>query len=227
MQEVNDPLSLVKQREVRKGLRTVGRWQIDTFRQNGGLLLLVLAGLWAAGLTSLGRVRAGPATGQADTSRSSKALSAKAGRRITTVTIETSDPVAYLTNRPDPMTLLVDLREVDATRAAQTSSRPKASIAGGSVEQATGADGVRIARVRIRLTQPASHQVRSKRNVIYVDLDSAFPLGSVGGRDPRRRARARRNRVSPRSLESVRADGEAERRQRHADRQRRARRRSR
>jgi type IV pilus assembly protein PilQ len=39
---------------------------------------------------------------------------------------------------------------------------------------------VRLARVRIRLTQPAAHQVRSKRNIIYVDLDSAFPLGSVG-----------------------------------------------
>ena len=82
------------------------------------------------------------------------------------------------------MTLLVDLREVDAARAAATVLSAKGLVAGASVEQATGADGVRVARVRIRLTQPAAHQVRSKRNVIYVDLDSAFPLGSVGAASP-------------------------------------------
>jgi len=142
------------------------------------LLLLGLGGLWAAGLTSMdasGR----PPQGATETVAQIKGISAKAGRRITTVSIETSDPVAYLTNRPDPMTLLVDLRGVDATRAVQT-LEAKGLIAGGSVEQVSGADGTRQARVRIRLTQPASHQVRSQRNMIYVDFDSAFPLGSVG-----------------------------------------------
>ncbi len=76
------------------------------------LTVLCIAGLWAAGLATVG---AAPepriATPQL------KRLSADAGRRITTVTIETTDPVAYLTNRPDPMTLLVDLRDVDASAA--------------------------------------------------------------------------------------------------------------
>ena len=93
-------------------------------------------------------------------------LSAKAGRRITTVTIETSDPVAYLTNRPDPMTLVIDLREVDAVRAARHDSRREGHRRRRVSRAGTGADGVRVARVRIRLTQPAAHQVRSNRNVI-------------------------------------------------------------
>ena len=144
-----------------------------------GLLLLVLAGFWAADLAPIDAF--GPAPEKADaTIAQLTGLSAKAGRRITTVTIETSDPVAYLTHRPDPMTLVIELRDVDAAKAAQTILDAKGIIAGASVEQATGADGVRVARVRIRLTQPAAHQVRSKRNVISVDLDSAFPLGSVG-----------------------------------------------
>ena len=145
---------------------------------NRRLILLVLAAIWAAGLTP----RAfGPAPDPpAAAAPHLKTLSAKAGRRITTVAIETSDPVAYLTSRPDPMTLVVDLREVDAARASRTALGAKGLVAGASVEQATGADGVRLARVRIRLTEPAAHQVRSKRNMIYVDLDSAFPLGSVG-----------------------------------------------
>jgi type IV pilus assembly protein PilQ len=147
-----------------------------------GLLLLVVAGLWAAGLTPLAfePAAAPQVTGPAAAAPELKGLSAKAGRRITTVTIETSDPVAYLTNRPDPMTLLVDLREVDAARAARTVLEAKGIVAGASIEQALGADGVRVARVRISLTQPAAHQVRSKRNLIYIDLDSAFPLGTVG-----------------------------------------------
>jgi type IV pilus assembly protein PilQ len=111
-------------------------------------------------------------------------LSTDAGRRITTVTITTSDPVAYLTNRPDPLTLFVDLRDVDARAAMSAVLAAKGVVAGGSVEEATAPDGTRVARVRIRLTQPAAHQVRSKRNQIHVDFDSAFPLGTVGNASP-------------------------------------------
>jgi type IV pilus assembly protein PilQ len=111
-------------------------------------------------------------------------LSADAGRRITTVTITTSDPVAYLTTRPDPLTLFVDLRAVDARAALSAVLAAKGVVAGGSVEEATGADGTRVARVRIRLTQPAAHQVRTKRNQIHVDFDSAFPVGTVGNASP-------------------------------------------
>jgi hypothetical protein len=157
-----------------------------------GLLLAIAAGLCAAGLAPVGAF--GPAPEAPAAPPELKKLSADAGRRITTVTIETSDPVAYLTNRPDPMTLFVDLRDVDASRARATLGA-KGLVAGASVEQATGADGARVARVRIRLTSAAAHQVRSRRNLFYVDFDAAFPLGSVGawrsisrmsGRPPRR-----------------------------------------
>ena len=148
----------------------------------GGLALLLAAGLCAAGLTPVGAF--GPAPdGPAAASPQLKRISADAGRRITTVTIETSDPVAYLTNRPDPTTLLVDLRDVDASRARAVLAA-KGIVAGATVEQATAADGSRVARVRIRLTNAAAHQVRSKRNLIHVDFDSAFPLGSVGAASP-------------------------------------------
>ncbi|HKY20247.1 MAG TPA: secretin N-terminal domain-containing protein, partial [Vicinamibacterales bacterium] len=148
----------------------------------GSALLLALAGAWAAELAPLDAF--GPAPGTTGGAAQLTGLSVKAGRRITTVTIETSDPVAYLTNRPDPTTLVIDLREVDAARASQTVLEAKGVVAGASVEQATSADGARVARVRIRLTQPAAHQVRSRRNVIYVDLDSAFPLGSTTAASP-------------------------------------------
>jgi len=130
-----------------------------------GVLVLAVAGVWAAGDTAAPQLRA---------------LSAKAGRRITTLTIETSDPVPYLTSRPDPLTLLIDLRQVDAGHVVNSANEARGVIASVAVEDAASPDGARLARVRIRLTQPAAHQVRAKRNLIYVDLDSAFPLGSGG-----------------------------------------------
>ena len=81
-----------------------------------GVLVLAVAGLWAAGLAPLDAVGTDSGSTAAGPIPQLKTLSAKAGRRITTITIETSDPVPYLTNRPDPMTLLVDLREVDTAR---------------------------------------------------------------------------------------------------------------
>jgi type IV pilus assembly protein PilQ len=166
-------------------------------------MALVLAGLWAAGLTPLGAFGPAPEAQTAAAPRL-KSLSADAGRRITTVTIETSDPVGYLTQRPDPMTLFVDLRQVDAVRAASAVLGAKGLVAGASVEKATGADGTQVARVRIRLNSAAAHQVRTKRNLIYVDFDSAFPPDSLGNASP-----AAAPRVAARFatvLESVRAE---------------------
>ncbi len=139
------------------------------------LAVLCIAGLWAAGLGTVGAAPE-PRTATPQLKR----LSADAGRRITTVTIETTDPVAYLTNRPDPMTLFVDLRDVDMGRVAREALGAKGLVAGVTVEQAAGADGSRVARVRIRLTEAAAHQVRSKRNLIHIDFDGEFPVGSVG-----------------------------------------------
>jgi type IV pilus secretin PilQ/predicted competence protein len=152
----------------------------QTFARIVGAIVLVLGASWAAGLAPLAAFGPAPDTAAANMPHL-KTLSAKAGRRITTITIETSQPVGYLTSRPDPLTLLVDLRDVDTAAAVNAMLGATGVIAGASVEDAKAADGARVARVRINMTQPAAHQVRSKRNVIYVDLDSAFPLGSAAG----------------------------------------------
>jgi type IV pilus secretin PilQ/predicted competence protein len=155
--------------------------------RTGAALLLLLAGLWAAGLTPLDAFGPPPLrAGRADAPDAAaapapklKGMSATAGRRITTISIETTDPVAYVTSRPDPLTLFVDLRDLDVA-GARSALGAKGIVSGATIEETTGADGARVARVRIRLNSPAAHQVRSKRNVIHVDFDSAFPLGTVG-----------------------------------------------
>jgi type IV pilus assembly protein PilQ len=162
-----------------------------------GALVLAVAGVWAAGDTAVPQLRT---------------LSAKASRRITTLTIETSDPVPYLTSRPDPLTLLVDLRQVEAERLVNSVTEAQGVIANVSVEKALSPDGTPLTRVRIRLTQPAAHQVRAKRNLIYVDFDSAFPLGA-GGASPASSIEQTGGAAAPRiqfatSLDAVRADAE-------------------
>ena len=180
--------------------------------RTGGALLLLLAGLWAAGLAPLDAFAPPPRpaeAGAADTSAAPaprfKGMSTSAGRRITTVSIETTDPVAYVTSRPDPLTLFIDLRDVDVSGARHALLGAKGIVSGAAIEEATGADGKRVARIRIRLTSPAAHQVRSKRNVIHVDFDSAFPLGSVGSASPVSAGTAASSRFAT-LLENVRAE---------------------
>jgi type IV pilus secretin PilQ/predicted competence protein len=173
--------------------------------RTGGALLLLLAGLWAAGLTPLDAFGPPPPERPDAAAPRLKGMSSSAGRRITTVSIETSDPVAYVTSRPDPLTLFIDLRDVDATGARSALLGAKGILSGAAVEEATGADGARVVRVRIRLTTPAAHQVRSKRNVIHIDFDSAFPLGSVGNASPMAAGAPASSRFAT-MLENVRAE---------------------
>jgi type IV pilus assembly protein PilQ len=168
-------------------------------------LLLLLAGVWAADLAPLGAFGPPPPETPAAAGPRLKGMSSSAGRRITTVSIETSDPVAYVTSRPDPLTLFIDLRDVDASAARSALLGAKGIVSGAAIEEATGADGTRVARVRIRLTAPAAHQVRSKRNVIHIDFDSAFPLGSVGNASASAAGTAASSRFAT-MLENVRAE---------------------
>ena len=175
------------------------------YLRTGGALLLVLAGLWAAGLAPLDAFAPPPADTAAAPAPRFKGMSTSAGRRITTVSIETTDPVAYVTSRPDPLTLFVDLRDVDASGARNAILGAKGILSGASIEDAKGPDGTRVARVRIRLTSPAAHQVRSKRNVIHIDFDSAFPLGSVGNASAAAAPTAASSRFAT-MIENVRAE---------------------
>jgi len=86
------------------------------------------------------------------------------------VLIESTEPVAYVVKRPDPLTVLVELRNVTVANAANVVGRrdPVASIA---LEQGA-ADGQAIGRVRVTLARPLEYTARSARNTIRVELNS-------------------------------------------------------
>jgi type IV pilus secretin PilQ/predicted competence protein len=88
------------------------------------------------------------------------------------VLIEASEPVAYSVSRPNPLTLVVDLRNVSVSNA-RAEVRRSGPLAGVEVEQAAGVDGASIARVRVALVRPSEYRVRSARNTIRVELGAA------------------------------------------------------
>src|SRR5687768_17382873 len=78
------------------------------------------------------------------------------------VVIEATEPVAYTVNRPDPLTLIVDLRNA-AVAEATARVEPKGLVAGIRLEQAAAPDGLGVARVRIALARPLEYKIRSTR----------------------------------------------------------------
>ena len=105
-------------------------------------------------------------------------VSTQGSGKTAAVLIEATEPVAYAVSRPDPLTVLVDLRNVSlgdaASQMAQATHR--GPVAGVTVEQAIGADGGDLARVRVALMSPAAYKVRSSRNVIRLDLEPEAPV---------------------------------------------------
>jgi type IV pilus assembly protein PilQ len=101
-----------------------------------------------------------------------KSISSRLDGAVSTLLIEASEPVAYLTSQPDPLTVLVDLRNVNV---AGLNGKPAAAllapVSAVGVESAIAPDGAPVARVRVRLDRAAKHRVRSSRNTILVELD--------------------------------------------------------
>jgi type IV pilus assembly protein PilQ len=96
------------------------------------------------------------------------------------VVIEATDPVAYTVNRPDAVTLVVDLRNAVVADAI-TRIEPRGPVTAVRLEQTKAADGLGVARVRIALGRAAEYRVKSSRNSIRVELagDAAPAVSKV------------------------------------------------
>ena len=117
-------------------------------------------------------------------------LSAATGARLTAITatdgaspailIQASEPVAYRTARPDPFTVLVDLRNVATSGYANGfTARANSPVRSVAVESARDDEGHQVARVRVSLSEPISHRVRSQRNLIFVELSGEAALAAA------------------------------------------------
>ena len=115
----------------------------------------------------------GPAGRPAAPSVRLKAISARVSSQGASLVIEASEPVAYLATRPDPLTVLLDFRNVDADGMTNAvAADDKSPIAGVTVER-TDSLGAPASRVRVVLAQPVAHHVRADRNTVVIDFDKA------------------------------------------------------
>jgi type IV pilus assembly protein PilQ len=117
-------------------------------------------------------------------------VAAATGARLTAITatdgaspavlIEASEPVAYRTARPDPFTVLVDLRNVATSGYANGfTATPDSPVSAVAVESARDDEGHQVARVRVSLSEPISHRVRSQRNLIFVELSGGASVANA------------------------------------------------
>jgi len=151
---------------------------------HGRIPRLVLAAPLAAALVAtLAASGPGPRAGAGADTPALKSISSRLDGTISTVLIEASEPVAYLTSQPDPLTVLVDLRNVTAAGLeGQPMAAMLAPIAGVTLEGASAPDGAPVSRVRVRLDRAAKHRVRSSRNTILVEVERGVGrAGEAGG----------------------------------------------
>ena len=86
------------------------------------------------------------------------------------ILIESSEPVAYVVKRPDALTVLIELRNVSVSSAANSVER-RDPIRGVSLEQGSS-DGQTVGRVRVTLARALDYTAHSARNTIRVELNS-------------------------------------------------------
>ena len=100
-----------------------------------------------------------------------KAISSRTNAKGASLVIEATEPTSYVATRPDPLTVVLDFRNVGMEGFAN-SIRPdaKSPISSVAVEP-TEVLGSVVARVRVGLSQPVAHHVRSDRNRVVVDFD--------------------------------------------------------
>ena len=101
-----------------------------------------------------------------------KTISTRVNAKGASVVIEATEPVAYVATRPDPLTLQLEFRNVSVDPAAvkAVAEKTKEPIESIAVEpdQTPGAAVSRVL-MRVALTQPVAHRVRSDRNSVIVE----------------------------------------------------------
>jgi type IV pilus secretin PilQ/predicted competence protein len=128
---------------------------------------LLLAVTLAGALVNI----AGSAETRGSTTARLTAISSRLNGKGASLVIEASTPVPYVATRPDPLTVLVDFRNVLAEGLGNSfASSAKGPIASVAVEP-TESMGAPTSRVRVTLAQPVAFRVRSERNTIVVDFE--------------------------------------------------------
>jgi len=110
-----------------------------------------------------------------------KRIASRVDGRTGVIAIEATTPVPYVASQPEPNTFVVELRDAVAVNVQnEFAADPRHPVAAVQIENAQGADGAVVARVRLTLEHAQRPRVRSARNVIYVETDRADTHPTAG-----------------------------------------------
>jgi type IV pilus assembly protein PilQ len=93
--------------------------------------------------------------------------------RSTRIAVECTGPVAYTYYSPDPLTLVVDIPEVDAASVPSRINVATREVESVRVSASAGADGRSLARLEIRLASLVPFQIYSKDKTLHLAFERA------------------------------------------------------
>ena len=116
--------------------------------------------------------------------------------RSTRLIVECTGPLAYTYYSPDPLTLVVDIPEVDASQVPARVNVGTREVESLRVTSLARADGRNLARVEVRLASLVPYQIYSKDKALNLVFERPASLASAtgarAGARPAPRPRARR-----------------------------------
>ncbi len=105
-----------------------------------------------------------------------KTISSRVTSKGTSLVIEASEPVPYVATRPDPLTLLIEFRNVSADTVTSTvAADVKSAIESVAVEPGEDGDASKQGspRIRVKLSEPVAYRARANRNTVVIEFDKA------------------------------------------------------
>src|SRR5574341_1751355 len=130
------------------------------------VILAALPVLWAATGTS----------GAEDRGAAITDIRQETTERSTRLVVESSGPLAYTYYSPDPLTLVVDVPEVDSTQVPARVNVGTREVESVRVTSLARADGRNLARVEVRLASLVPYQIFSKEKSLNLMFERPASL---------------------------------------------------
>ncbi len=134
----------------------------------GSLSLVILASLLAGGAVADDRAAAITEIRQESNSHSTRLV------------VACTSPVAYTYYSPDPLTLVVDIPEVDPSKVPSRISVGTREVESVRVTSMVRADGRSLARVEVRLASLVPYQIFSKDTTLNLVFERGAETASSG-----------------------------------------------
>ena len=101
--------------------------------------------------------------------------------RATRLTVEATGPLTYTYYSPDPLTLVIDVPETDATKVPAKVSVASPEVESVRVTSMARADGHSLTRIEVRLASLSSYHIVARDNRLSVEFDRATTGRAASG----------------------------------------------